>query len=120
MDYRFPQVVSRDVTRLCMADGSIRKMQPLPNSVVRPAVAASSALIAVLGGMRMDSPVSACHIFSLRNDRLVCHSHLLGCLSRGSEWLQKRTEEVVPFYFANKCPDSQPEPGLASYCYPDT
>ncbi len=77
MDYRFPQVVSRVMTRLCIADGSIRKMQPLPNTVVRPAVAASSGSIAVLGGMRMDSPISSCHIFSLRNERLVHHiSHI--------------------------------------------
>ncbi len=85
MDYRFPLVVSRDVTRLCIADGSIRKMQPLPNTVVRPAVAASSGLIAILGGIRMGSPVSVCHIFPLRNERLVHHISTLSCLFRGTE-----------------------------------
>ncbi len=85
MDYRFPQVVSRNVTRLCIADGSIRKMQPLPNTVVRPAVAASSGLIAVLGGMRMDSPVSACYILSLRNERLVHRISTLSYPLRGTE-----------------------------------
>ncbi len=71
MDYRFPQAISRKVTRLCIADGSSRKMQPLPNSVVRPAVAASRGSIAICGGMGKDSPVSTCSILSLRNDRLA-------------------------------------------------
>ncbi len=85
MDYRFPQVVSRNVTRLCIADGSIRKMQPLPNTVVRPAVTASSGSIVVCGGMQMDSPVSACHIFSLRNERLVHRISTLSYPLRGTE-----------------------------------
>ncbi len=73
MDYRFPQAISRNVTRLCIADGSSRKMQPLPHSVVRPAVAVSRGSIAVCGGMGMDSPLSTCHVLSLRNERLACH-----------------------------------------------
>ncbi len=73
MDYRFPQAISRNVTRLCIADGSSRKMQPLPHSVVRPAVAASRGSIVVCGGMEKDSPVSTCHVLSLRNERLACH-----------------------------------------------
>ncbi len=86
MDYRFPQVVSRVVTRLCIADGSIRKMQPLPNTVVRPALVASSGSMVVCGGRRMDSPVSACHSFSLRNERLVHLISTLNCLLRGPEF----------------------------------
>ncbi len=85
MDYRFPQVVSRVVTRLCITDGSIWKMQPLPTTVVRPAVVASSGSIVVLGGMRMDSPVSACHIFSLRNERLVHRISTFSYPLRGTE-----------------------------------
>ncbi len=73
MDYRFPQAASRNVTRLCIADGSSRKMQPLLNPVIRPAVAASRGSIAVCGGMGKDSPVSPCSILSLRNNRLAYH-----------------------------------------------
>ncbi len=40
----------------------------------------------------------------------------MGCGSiRRHRWLQKRAEED-----RHECPDSQPEPGLASLCYPDT
>ncbi len=70
-DYRFPQTVSRAVSRLCIADGSSRMMQPLSHPVVRPAVAASHSSIVVCGGMLQDKPVSACQIISLRSEGLV-------------------------------------------------
>ncbi len=73
MDYRFPQAISRKVTRLCIADGSSREMRPLPNPVVGPAVTASSGSIVVCGGMEKNSPASTCQILSLHNNRLACH-----------------------------------------------
>ncbi len=88
-DYRFPQAVSRTVTRLCIADGSSRKMQPLSHPVVRPAVAASRGSIVVCGGTLQNSPVSTCQVFSLRSERLVVYLSPFSCFLRGAEYYDK-------------------------------
>ncbi len=72
-DYRFPQAGSRVVTRLCIADGSSKRMKPLSHPVVRSAVAVSHSSIVVCGGMLQNIPVSTCQILSLPDERLVCH-----------------------------------------------
>ncbi len=72
-DYRFPQAGSRAVTRLCIADGSSKRMKPLSHPVVRPAVAGSYSSIVVCGGMLQNIPVSTCQLLSLPDERLVRH-----------------------------------------------
>ncbi len=84
-DYRFPPTASRVVTRLCIAYGRSRRMQPLSHPVVRPDVAVSRGSIVVCGGVLKDSPVSTCQIFALRDERLVCHIGFLACHLKDAE-----------------------------------
>ncbi len=71
MDQPSKSVGSRVVTRLHLRKGRLERTQPLPNLVLRPAVATSWSAIAVCGGISNACPVSHCQVFSSVTEKCV-------------------------------------------------
>ncbi len=80
MDERFGSAGSRVVNRLNLRNGCLERTQPLPNIVLRPAVATLPSAITVCGGTSNGSPVSNCQIFSSTTEKCVELLHLFTCM----------------------------------------
>ncbi len=71
LDERFGNAGSRVVMRLNLRTGCLERTQPLPNFVLRPAVATSPSAIAVFGGKSNGSAVAICQVFSSVTEQYV-------------------------------------------------